>query len=63
MDELQHKPWAEKTEIKALMDQYYLDNLPPALLQPDDIKNEEHTPETKVQIQPILNRGTRRKVL
>jgi hypothetical protein len=37
VDELLYKPWSEKTEIEAMMDQYYLDNLPPALLQPDAI--------------------------
>ena len=41
VDELLHKPWAEKTEIEAIMDQYYLDNLPPALLGPDDMQNED----------------------
>jgi hypothetical protein len=44
VDELLHKPWSDKTEIEAIMDQYYLDNLPPALLRPDDLKNEDHTP-------------------
>ena len=41
VDELLHKPLAEKTEIEAIMDQYYLDNLPPALLGPDDMQNED----------------------
>ena len=45
VDELLHKPWAEKTEIEAIMDQYYLDNLPPALLQQGDLKNEDRAPE------------------
>ena len=47
VDELLHKPWAEKTEIETIMDQYYLENLPPAFLRPDDIVNEDHTQITK----------------
>jgi hypothetical protein len=45
LDELLHKPWSEKTEIEAIMDQYYLENLPPAFLRPPDIKNEDRAPE------------------
>ena len=63
VDELLHKPRAEKTEIEAIMDQYYLDNLPPAFLQPDDIENEDHTPMNKLTCKPISNRDTRRKIL
>ena len=43
VDELLHKPSSEKTEIEAILDQYYLDNLPPALLRPGDIENEDRT--------------------
>ena len=35
--ELLDKPRSEKSEIEAIMDQYYLDNLPPAFLRPDDV--------------------------
>jgi hypothetical protein len=61
--ELLHKPWAEKTEIEAMMDQYYLDNLPPALLRPGDTEDEDHAPMTKVQIYSSSNRDTQRKIL
>jgi hypothetical protein len=37
VNELLHKPWSEKTEIEAIMDRYYLENLPPALLQLGEI--------------------------
>jgi hypothetical protein len=48
VEELLHKPLSEKTEIEVIMDQYYLDNLPSILLQPDDKENEDRTPvETK----------------
>ena len=63
VNELLHKPWSEKTEIEAVMDQYYLDNLPPAFLQPDDIENKDRAPGTKVQLQPIMKRKTPRKIL
>jgi hypothetical protein len=61
--ELLRKPWSEKTEIEAIMDQYYLDNLPPAFLQPDDIENEERTQMTKVQVHSSSDCETRRKIL
>jgi hypothetical protein len=41
LDELLNKPCSEKTEIESSLDQYYLDNLPPAFLQPDDVENED----------------------
>jgi hypothetical protein len=43
VDDLLHKPCSEKSEVEAIMDQYYLDNLPPALLRPDDIENKDRT--------------------
>jgi hypothetical protein len=61
--ELLHKPWGEKTEIEAIMDQYYLDNLPPALLGPGDIENEDHAPMTKVPIYSSSNRKTQSNIL
>jgi hypothetical protein len=63
VDELLQKPWEEKTEIEAMMDEYYLDNLPPAFLRPDDIENEDHTPMSKVPICQSSNRDPRRKIL
>jgi hypothetical protein len=63
VDELLQKPWAEKTEIEAMMDQYYLDNMPPAFLRPGDIKNEDNAPMTKVPIISSSNREPRRKIL
>ena len=62
VDELLHKPWAEKTEIEAIMDQYYLENLPLAFLQPDDIENEDGAPMLKVQIQSFSDRDTGKKI-
>ena len=62
VDELLHKPWAEKTEIEAIMDQYYLENLPMAFLQPDDTENEDGTPMTKVQIQLFSDPENGRKI-
>ena len=47
VDELLDKPWSEKTEIETIMDQYYLDNLPVALLRSGGIENEDRAPETK----------------
>ncbi len=44
VNELLHKPWSEKTEIEAIMDRYYLENLPQALLQPGGIENEDCAP-------------------
>ena len=61
--ELLHKPWAEKTEIEAIMDQYYLENLPPALLQQGDIQNEDLTTMTRVQFKPSSNLDSRRTIL
>ena len=49
VNELLHKPLLEKTEIEAIMDQYYLDNLPRALLWSGDKENEDHAPENKKQ--------------
>jgi hypothetical protein len=63
VDELLHKPWAEKTEIEVMMDQYYLDNLPTALLRPGDKEDEDHAPMTKVPIYSSSNRDTLRKIL
>jgi hypothetical protein len=62
VDELLNKPWTEKTEIEAMMDHYYLDNLPPALLRLGDTENEDHAPMTKVQIYSSSNREPRRKI-
>jgi hypothetical protein len=59
VDELVHKPWAEKTEIEALIDQYYLDSLPQGFLPPDDIENDienvDRRPVTQVESQLPLN--------
>jgi hypothetical protein len=63
VDELLHKPWSEKTEIEAKMDQYYLDNLPPAFLQPDAVENEDREPDTDIRGMQILKRKARRKNL
>jgi hypothetical protein len=67
VDELIHKPWAEKTEIEALMDQYYLDNLPPGFLPPDkienDIENADRRPVTQVESQLPFNLASLRKDL
>jgi hypothetical protein len=63
LDELLHKPWSEKTEIEVIMDQYYLDNLPPALLQPPDIEYEDRIRGTKGIIRSFSTRGTRGKIL
>jgi hypothetical protein len=63
VDELLHKPWAEKTEIEDEMDQYYLDNLPQALLRPGDTEDEDHSPMTKVPIYSPSNRDTLRNIL
>jgi hypothetical protein len=63
VDELLHKPWAKKTEIEAMMDQYYLDNLPPAFLRPDDIENINHTPMTKAPICHSTNQVSLSKIL
>ena len=49
VNELLHKPLLEKTEIEVIMDQYYLDNLPRALLWSGDKENEDHAPENKEQ--------------
>ena len=46
------------------MDQYYLDNLPPALLRPDEIQNEDRAPvETKEPLQPLSNLFSQRQIL
>ena len=64
VDELLHKPLSEKTEIEAIMDQYYLDNLPPALLRLGDIKNHNPTmASTKVELQRLSYRGPEREIL
>jgi hypothetical protein len=63
VDELMHKPWSEKTEIEAIMDQYYLDNLPPSFLRPDEIENENRTPGTKKLIQLFSNFENENKIL
>jgi hypothetical protein len=54
--ELLTKPRTEKTEIEAIMDQYYLDNLPPAFLRLYDIADEDPTPGTKGDVNSISNR-------
>jgi hypothetical protein len=41
LGELLNKPWSEKTEIESSLDQYYLDNLPPAFLEQDERENED----------------------
>jgi hypothetical protein len=63
VDELLQKPWAEKTEIEAMMDQYYLDNLPPAFLRPGDTEIEDNAPMTKKPIISSSNLEPRRKIL
>jgi hypothetical protein len=71
LDELVHKPWAEKTEIEALMDQYYLDNMPQGFLPPDDIENDivndmenaDRTPVTQVESQLPFNLASLNKDL
>jgi hypothetical protein len=67
VDELVHKPWAEKTEIEASMDQYYLDNLPPGFLPPDkienDIENADRRPVTQVESQLPFNLASLNKDL
>jgi hypothetical protein len=63
VDELLQKPWAEKTEIESMMDQYYLDNLPPAFLRPGDTEIEDNAPMTKQPIISSSNREPRRKIL
>jgi hypothetical protein len=46
------------------MDKYYLDNLPPALLQLVGRENEDRTPEeSKEHLQKIPNRDTPKKTL
>ena len=55
VDELLHKPWSEKTEIESIMDQYYLDNLPPAFLRPNEIENEDCPQGTKIQCELFQN--------
>jgi hypothetical protein len=71
VDELVHKPWAEKTEIEALMDHYYLDNLPQGFLPPVDIENDmvneivnaDRTPVTQVESQLPFNLASLNKDL
>ncbi len=64
VDELMHKPLSEKTEIESIMDQYYLDNLPPALLQLVDKENEDRKPEeSREHLQKTPNRDTPKKIL
>jgi hypothetical protein len=63
VDELLHKPESEKTEIEAIMDQYYLDNLPAALLRPGDKQNEDPTPMTALKTQIFVDLESRRKIL
>ena len=55
LEELLNKPWSEKTEIESSLDQYYLDNLPPAFLQPDDRENEDQVPAGKRVSQSFNN--------
>lgn len=40
LKELLHKPQSEKTEIETLMDQYYLENLPPTFLRSVEMEHE-----------------------
>ncbi len=56
VNELLHKPWSEKTEIEAIMDQYYLDNLPPAFLPHPDIENEDCAPGAELQFHRFPHR-------
>jgi hypothetical protein len=67
VDELVHKPWAEKTEIEALMDQYYLDSLPQGFLPADDIENDKENadrrPVTQVESQLPFNLASLNKDL
>jgi hypothetical protein len=63
VDELLNKPWSEKTEIENIMDQYYLDNLPAALLQPVDKQNEDPTPMTALKTHLFLQLDSRKKIL
>jgi hypothetical protein len=79
VDELLDKPWSEKTEIEAIMDQYYLENLPPAFLRPDyispteqgmisptkqgDIGNGDLGLGTQVLFQSFSGRDSRRNIL
>jgi hypothetical protein len=67
VDELVHKPWAEKTEIEALMDQYYLDSLPQGFLPADDIENDienaDRRPVTQVESQLPFNLASLNKDL
>jgi hypothetical protein len=63
LDELLHKPWSEKTEIEVTMDQYYLDNLPPALLQPPDMENKDRHLGTKGIVRSFSKRGTGKKIV
>mgnify|MGYP000069804171 CR=1 FL=1 len=63
VDELLHKPWSEKTEIEAIMDQYYLENLPPAFLCLHDIGDEDPTPGTKGHMNSISNRDIGKEIV
>ncbi len=63
VEELLHKPLSEKTEIEVIMDQYYIDNLPPILLQRDDIENEDRAPGTKKLIQLFSNLDNGKRIL
>jgi hypothetical protein len=62
LGELLQKPKSEKTEIEALMDQYYLENLPPAFLPPPATENEDCAPRTELQFHPIPIREPLRKI-
>ncbi len=67
VDELLNKPWAEKTEIETMMDQYYLDSLPQGFLPADDIENDienaDRRPVTQVESQLPFNLASLNKDL
>lgn len=49
LKELLHKPQSEKTEIETLMDQYYLENLPPSFLRSLEMEPEPDLPRPSSQ--------------